>query len=138
MLFRSSVGTNDLTQYLLAVDRDNRKVSSLYEPLHPAVLRAVAATIRSAKRAKKGVSLCGEMAGDPVCSLILICMGLRELSMSPFFIPVIKRLIRSVDITAAERLANEVLGVATVKDVKGCVFEHMRALDVVDLMEMYH
>jgi len=133
-----SIGTNDLTQYMLAVDRDNRKVSSLYEPLHPAVLRAVASTTRTAKKAGKGVTLCGEMAGDPVCSVVLIGMGLRDLSMSPFFIPVIKRLIRSIDITAAERLANEVLSLGTVKDVKGCVFEHMRALDVVDLMEMYH
>jgi len=98
----------------------------------------VASTTRTAKKAGKGVTLCGEMAGDPVCSVVLIGMGLRDLSMSPFFIPVIKRLIRSIDITAAERLANEVLSLGTVKDVKGCVFEHMRALDVVDLMEMYH
>ncbi|OFV88302.1 MAG: phosphoenolpyruvate--protein phosphotransferase [Acidobacteria bacterium RBG_16_68_9] len=133
-----SIGTNDLTQYLLAVDRDNRKVSSLYEPLHPAVLSAVAHTVRTANQAGKNVTLCGEMAGDPVCSLVLIGMGLRELSMSPFFIPIIKRLIRSVDMVAAEHLATEVLTLSTVKDVKRCVFEHMRALDVVDLMEMYH
>jgi phosphotransferase system enzyme I (PtsP) len=133
-----SIGTNDLTQYLLAVDRDNRKVSSLYEPLHPAVLRAVATTVRIANAAGKGVTLCGEMAGDPVCSLVLLGMGLRDLSMSPLFIPVIKRLIRSVDLSAAERLACDVLELATVTEIKGCIFEHMRALDVVDLMEMFH
>lgn len=133
-----SIGTNDLTQYLLAVDRDNRKVSSLYEPLHPAVLRAVASTVRTANAAGKPVTVCGEMAGDPACSLVLIGMGLRDLSMSPLFIPVIKRLIRSIDMTAAERLARDVLEQETVADIKRCIFEHMRALDVVDLMEMYH
>jgi phosphotransferase system enzyme I (PtsP) len=133
-----SIGTNDLIQYLLAVDRNNRKVASLYEPLHPAVLRAVADVVRVADQAGKPVSLCGEMAADPVCTLVLIGMGLRDLSMSGFFIPVIKRLVRSVDIAAAERIAIEALELATVKEVKRHVFEVMRALDVIDLMETYH
>jgi phosphotransferase system enzyme I (PtsP) len=133
-----SIGTNDLIQYLLAVDRNNRKVASLYEPLHPAVLRAVASVVRVADAAGKPVSLCGEMAADPVCTLVLIGMGLRDLSMSAFFVPVIKRLIRSVDITAAQRLAAHALTLDTVKEVKRCVFEQMRALDVIDLMETYH
>jgi phosphotransferase system enzyme I (PtsP) len=133
-----SIGTNDLIQYLLAVDRNNRKVASLYEPLHPAVLRAVASVVRVANEAGKPVSLCGEMAADPVCTLVLIGMGLRDLSMSAFFIPVIKRLVRSVDITAAERVTAQALDLATVKEVKRHVFEVMRALDVIDLMETYH
>jgi len=133
-----SIGTNDLIQYLLAVDRNNRKVASLYEPLHPAVLRAVASVVREANAAGKPVSLCGEMAADPVCTLALIGIGLRDLSMSAFFIPVIKRLVRSVDIAAAERVAAEVLEFATVKEVKRHIFEVMRALDVIDLMETYH
>ena len=133
-----SIGTNDLIQYLLAVDRNNRKVASLYEPLHPAVLRAVASVVRVANAAGKPVSLCGEMAADPVCTLVLIGMGLRDLSMSAFFIPVIKRLVRSVDIAAAERVAAEALDLSTVKEVKRHIFEVMRALDVIDLMETYH
>jgi phosphotransferase system enzyme I (PtsP) len=133
-----SLGTNDLIQYLLAVDRNNRKVASLYEPLHPAVLRAVAAVVHAANEAGKPVSLCGEMAADPVCTLLLIGMGLRDLSMSAFFIPVIKRLIRSVDIAAAERVAADALALSTVKDVKRHVFEVMRALGAIDLMETYH
>ena len=133
-----SIGTNDLIQYLLAVDRNNRKVATLYEPLHPAVIRAVASVVRVANAAGKPVSLCGEMAADPVCTLVLIGIGLRDLSMSAFFIPVIKRLIRSIDITAAERVAAEVLEFGTVKEVKRHVFEVMRALDVIDLMETYH
>lgn len=133
-----SIGTNDLTQYLLAVDRDNPKVAALYDPLHPAVLRAVASTVRVANAAGKPVSLCGEMASDPLCTLVLIGLGLRDLSMSSFFIPVIKRLIRSVDISDAERLASEVLELSTVKEVKGHIFEHMRSLGLIDLLEMYH
>jgi phosphotransferase system enzyme I (PtsP) len=133
-----SIGTNDLIQYVLAVDRNNRKVASLYEPLHPAVLRAIAATVRAANHAGKDVSLCGEMAADPICTLVLIGLGLRSLSMSPYFIPVIKRLIRSVEIVAAERIAAEVLELATVREVKGYVFEQMRSLGLVDLLEAYH
>ena len=133
-----SIGTNDLVQYLLAVDRNNRKVASLYEPLHPAVLRAVSSTVDAADRAGIPVSLCGEMAADPVCTLVLIGMGLRSLSMSAFFIPVIKRLIRSVDIHTAESIATQALTFATVKEVKGFVFDRMRTLGLVDLMEAYH
>lgn len=133
-----SIGTNDLIQYLLAVDRNNRKVAPLYEPLHPAVLRAVASVVRVANGAGKPVSLCGEMAADPVCTLALIGMGLRDLSMSAFFIPVIKRLICSVDITAAEAVASAILDLGTVKEVKRHVFEAMRELGVIDLVETYH
>jgi phosphotransferase system enzyme I (PtsP) len=133
-----SIGTNDLIQYLLAVDRNNRKVASLYQPLHPAVLRAVADTVRVADRAGKPVALCGEMASDPVCTLVLIGMGLRDLSMSSFFVPVIKRLVRSVDIATAERVARAAAVLDTVKDVKRLVFEHMRELGMIDLMETYH
>ncbi len=133
-----SIGTNDLIQYLLAVDRNNRKVAPLYEPLHPAVLRAIAATTRAAQEAGKPVSICGEMAGDPVCTLLLLGIGLNDLSMGPFFIPVIKRLIRSVDFSNAEQLAQDVLRLPTVKEVKSHVFEAMRSLGVVDVMEMYH
>jgi len=133
-----SIGTNDLTQYLLAVDRDNPRVASLYEPLHPAVLRAVARTVQVAVDAGKSVALCGEMASDPLCTLVLIGLGLRDLSMSAFFVPVIKRLIRSVEMTAAESLAAEVLRLATVKEIKAHILEQMRTLALMDLLEMYH
>ncbi len=133
-----SIGTNDLIQYLLAVDRSNRKVASLYQPLHPAVLRALASTIGVARRAGKDVALCGEMAGDPVCTLVLLGLGLRDLSMSSFLVPPIKRLIRSVEMSRAEEIANRVLELDTVKEVKRHVFEKMRELELVDLMEAYH
>ncbi len=133
-----SIGTNDLIQYLLAVDRNNPKVAPLYEPLHPAVLGAIADTVAAAKAGGKRVTICGEMAADPACTLILIGLGLDGLSMNPFFIPAIKRLIRSVELERARQIAGEVLTLGTVKEVKGCLFEEMRALGIVDIMDMYH
>ncbi len=133
-----SIGTNDLIQYLLAVDRNNRKVASLYQPLHPAVLRALSSTIDVARRAGKPVALCGEMAGDPVCTLVLLGLGLRDFSMSSFLVPPIKRMVRSVDMATAEEVARTALTLGTVKEVKRHVFEKMRELNLVDLMEAYH
>lgn len=133
-----SIGTNDLIQYLLAVDRNNRKVAPLYDPLHPAVLAAVAQTANAAKRAGKRVTMCGEMAADPLCTILLLGMGLDELSMEPFFVPVIKRVIRSLSYTRAQRLAQEALRMETVQEVKGLLFEELKQLDMMELVEMYH
>jgi phosphotransferase system enzyme I (PtsI) len=133
-----SIGTNDLIQYLLAVDRNNRKVAPLYEPLHPAVLAAVSCAVQAAKRAGKRVSMCGEMAADPLCTLLLLGMGLDELSMEPFFVPVIKRVIRSLSYTRAQQLVQEVLQMETVQEVKGRLFEELRQLGMIELIEMYH
>ena len=133
-----SIGTNDLIQYLLAVDRNNRKVASLYQPLHPAVLRALSAIISVARNAGKPVALCGEMAGDPLCTLVLLGLGLRDFSMSSFLVPPIKRVVRTVDMETAEEIACQALTLGTVKEVKRHVFEKMREFDLVDLMEAYH
>jgi len=133
-----SIGTNDLIQYLLAVDRNNHKVASLYEPLHPAVLAAIQHTVQAAKGAGKWVGICGEMASDPVCSLVLLGMGLDDLSMGSFFIPVIKRIVRSVSTTEVRALARDLLSLSTVKEVKGHLFDGMKSLGIIELMEMYH
>ncbi len=132
-----SIGTNDLIQYLLAVDRNNRKVAPLYEPLHPAVLTAVSCAVQAAKRAGKRVSMCGEMAADPLCTLLLLGMGLDELSMEPFFVPVIKQVIRSLSYARAQRLTQEVLRLETVQAVKGRLFEELKQLEMIELVEMY-
>jgi phosphotransferase system, enzyme I, PtsP len=133
-----SIGTNDLIQYLLAVDRNNRKVAPLYEPLHPAVLSAIHQVVQAAKGAGKWVGMCGEMASDPLCALVLLGFGLDDLSMGPFFIPVIKRIMRSVSYAAARNVSRDVLEMATVKEVKGYLFDGMKSLGIIELMEMYH
>jgi phosphotransferase system enzyme I (PtsP) len=133
-----SIGTNDLIQYLLAVDRDNRKVASLYEPLHPAVLQAISWTVQAAKRAGRRVSMCGEMAADPLCTMVLLGMGLDELSMESFFVPVIKRVVRSLSYGEAQQLTQEVLRMETVQEVKGRLFGELKKLGMIELVEMYH
>jgi phosphotransferase system, enzyme I, PtsP len=133
-----SIGTNDLIQYLLAVDRSNRKVAELYEPLHPAVLSALAHTIEAAKRQGKRVGMCGEMASDPLCALLLLGMGLEEFSMGSLFIPVVKKIIRSVTYQAAKAAAQIALQMDTVGEIKKYLFEEMRDLGMVELMELYH
>jgi len=133
-----SLGTNDLIQYLLAVDRNNRKVAPLYEPLHPAVLRAIAATVRAAKKAGRPLSICGEMAADPVCALVLIGLGIDQLSMGSFYIPSIKRLVRSIDYSDAREMARKVLEMSSAQEIKGYLFGMMKKLGVIELMEIYH
>jgi len=98
-----SIGTNDLIQYSLAVDRNNEHVASLYQPLHPAILRMLRFVIDSARAAGIEVSLCGEMAADPRYALLLVGLGLRRLSMSPRRIPEVKTWIR--ELTAADLAA---------------------------------
>lgn len=132
-----SLGTNDLIQYLLAVDRNNRKVAPLYEPLHPAVLRAIAATVRAAKKAEKPLGICGEMAADPVCALVLIGLGIDQLSMGSFFIPSIKRLVRSVEYATVREIARRVLEMSSAQEIKGYLFGMMKKLGVIELMEIY-
>ncbi len=132
-----SIGTNDLIQYILAVDRSNRRVANLYEPLHPAVLAALATTIEAGKREGKRVGMCGEMAGDPLCALLLLGMGLEEFSMGSLYIPVIKKTIRSISYQRAKATAQIVLQMDNVSDIKKYLFEQMRDLGMVELLEMY-
>lgn len=103
-----SIGTNDLVQYTLAVDRGNERVASLYCPANPAVIQLVKNVIRVGKRFKVQTSLCGEIAGEVLYTMLLIGLGLRTLSMVPAKIPEVKRVIRSVDIQTCERLARKV------------------------------
>jgi phosphoenolpyruvate-protein kinase (PTS system EI component) len=133
-----SIGTNDLIQYLLAVDRSNPKVADLYQPLHPAVLGALMQTIQGAKREGKRVALCGEMAGDPLCTLLLLGMGLEEFSMEAFFIPIIKKIVRSVTYQDAKAAAQIVLHMDSVGEIKKYLFEQMRNLGLVEMMELHH
>ena len=133
-----SIGTNDLIQYILAVDRSNRKVANLYEPLNPAVLAALNSTIEAGKREGKRVGLCGEMAGDPLFALLLLGMGLEEFSMGALYVPVVKKAIRSISYQSAKSTAQIVLQMDAVGEIKRFLFEQVRELGMVELMEMYH
>ncbi len=104
-----SIGTNDLTQYLLAVDRNNPRVASLYDSLHPAVIRAILQVVESARAHNKPVSVCGEMAGDPIAALLLLAMGIDSLSMSVSSLPRVKWVIRNVTRERARQILSEVL-----------------------------
>jgi phosphotransferase system enzyme I (PtsP) len=113
-----SVGTNDLTQYLLAVDRNNTRVAGLYDSLHPAMLRVLRQIIISAEVAGLDVSLCGEMAGDPMGALLLTGMGFRNLSMNGRSVARVKYLLRRIDLADAEELAGRVLQAHFTTDVR--------------------
>ncbi|RCK75050.1 MAG: Phosphoenolpyruvate-protein phosphotransferase of PTS system [Anaerolineae bacterium] len=104
-----SIGTNDLTQYTLAVDRTNERVSALASPYHPAVLRLIEMTIRAAHTQGKWVGLCGELAGDPLAVPLLVGLHLDEFSMAPSSIPTIKQLIRQWTLSACEEVAQRCL-----------------------------
>lgn len=112
-----SIGSNDLIQYTLAVDRENEKLAYLYDPFHPAVLRALAYTIDAANRARIPVSSCGEMSGSAYGAAILIGLGCTSLSMSPFQIHEVKDMIRRVHLVDLRRLTEGLLRQATVQEV---------------------
>ena len=104
-----SIGTNDLTQYTLAIDRADEAVAHLYNPLHPAVLRLIQFSAEAALRARIPVGVCGEMAGDSRFTALLLGLGIRELSMSATNIPMVKQRIRGMDLVAATRRARVIM-----------------------------
>ena len=121
-----SIGTNDLTQYTLAADRTNESVASLYNPGDPAVLRLVDMVIKAASERKIEVSICGEMSGDPMYTLLLLGLGLRQFSVTPHSIPEIKNLIRSVTLEDAKLIAQEAMRLETGRDVNNYLREQTR------------
>ncbi len=123
-----SIGTNDLIQYTLAVDRVNEKTAHLYEPAHPGVLKMIQKTIDAGHNEGIHVGLCGEMASDPVLALLLLGMGLDEFSMSPSSILTIKKMVRGVRLSDVQRVAYEALQLATGQEVEEYVTSQMRRL----------
>ncbi|MEJ2068412.1 MAG: phosphoenolpyruvate--protein phosphotransferase, partial [Deltaproteobacteria bacterium] len=114
----ASIGTNDLIQYTLAVDRGNRAVSGLYSPYEPAVLKLMAMTAEAGKATGKEVNVCGEMASNPLLASLLVGLGIRVLSMEPRSILKAKRAIISTDVAEAESAAKRVLEMATPLEVE--------------------
>ena len=113
-----SIGTNDLIQYLLAVDRGNDVVSSLYQEFNPAVIRFLRRIIDRGKKKGVWVGMCGEMAGDPLATILLLGLGLDEFSVVPNMLPEIKKIIRSVKFSEAQKIAKQVLMLKTEDEIK--------------------
>jgi phosphotransferase system enzyme I (PtsI) len=121
-----SIGTNDLVQYLLAVDRGNERIAYLYQHLHPAVLRVIEQVVHSGHQRGVWVSMCGEMAGDPQALLLLLGLGIDELSMSPVRLPEIKNMIRSTTYEYAVEVVKTAMAMNTADEVERYVGEIMR------------
>ncbi|HLL25160.1 MAG TPA: phosphoenolpyruvate--protein phosphotransferase [Kofleriaceae bacterium] len=123
-----SIGTNDLIQYTMAVDRVNEYVSYLYEPLHPSLLRLIEMVAKAANAANIPVTVCGEMAGEPMIAPVLLGLGIRELSMSAVSVPEVKATVRATTIGDAEALMGRVKKLATAAEIRAMVSEYVFSL----------
>lgn len=123
-----SIGSNDLTQYILAVDRNNAQVADLYDSLHPSVLRALNLIVREARIEGTSVSICGELAGDPAAAILLVAMGFDVLSMNATSLPRVKSVIRSTTLESAEQLLDEVLQQVDAHSVRYCLAQRLEEM----------
>jgi len=122
-----SVGTNDLIQYTLAIDRANENVSYLYRPLHPAIIKLLSIIIKSGEKAGIPVAVCGEIAADPISMVVLLGMKYKVLSMNAVSIPVIKNVIRSMTLKEAERIVSNISDMTTAKEAEEYILEKLTA-----------
>ena len=113
-----SIGTNDLIQYTLAADRNNPKVKKYFDPYHPAVLHSIKRVVEVADKAGKSVSICGEMAADPLSALLLMGIGITDFSLSSPSIPIVKQTIRNVTISSAREIAKKALSMETGREIR--------------------
>ncbi|MBN2244810.1 MAG: phosphoenolpyruvate--protein phosphotransferase [Candidatus Aminicenantes bacterium] len=120
-----SIGTNDLIQYYLAVDRTNELVSYLFKPLHPSVLRLLRFVIETANKAGKEITVCGEMAADPLSAIVLLGLGVRNFSMNPIFIPRIKKAFRSVDARTVKKIVHKAMELRTAQEIEEFIIEQI-------------
>jgi phosphotransferase system enzyme I (PtsI) len=123
-----SIGTNDLIQYSLAIDRVNEHVAYLYEPLHPAIMRMIKHVMTVAHEANIPAAMCGEVAGDPLYAAALMGLGLREFSMNAVSVPRVKRVIREVTIEDSKRLARDILVLSTAREIEEYTKDYMRSM----------
>jgi phosphotransferase system enzyme I (PtsI) len=121
-----SIGTNDLIQYLLAVDRGNDIVSELFQEFHPAVIRFLRRIIERGKQKRTWVGMCGQMAGDPLATILLVGLGLDEFSVVPTVLPEIKKIIRSIRYTEAVHVAERVLTMQSEDEIKAYLKQLMK------------
>ena len=123
-----SVGTNDLSQYALAVDRNNARVAHLYQPLHPGLLALIKMVIDAGDKAATPVCVCGEMAGEPESALLLLGMGLRSFSMSPYHVPAVRKLLSCVTLDEAQRALRDILELGSTTEIRIEVRKRVLAL----------
>ena len=120
-----SIGTNDLIQYTLAIDRGNKQVAGLYQPLHPAVLRMIQQVVEAGRSGGIPVAVCGEMAGDPLYLAILLGLGVDELSMNHMAIPMVKKVIRLINYMDAKQMASQAMDMVTVEEINEFAAQEM-------------
>ena len=125
-----SVGSNDLTQYLLAVDRNNPQVGDLYSSFHPAVLQALHKIVIGARSQGTPVSICGELAGNPGGAILLMAMGYDVLSMSATNLPKVKSVIRAITLEQAKSLLNDVMKLPDAQSINRCMQESLQRLGI--------
>ena len=125
-----SIGTNDLIQYTMAVDRGNEYVSYLYEPMHPALLRLIGGVAQAAQAAGISVTVCGEMAGDATIAPLLVGLGITELSMSAVSIPEVKATLRALSTVDARSLVTDVQSLATPDEVRATVAAYLTRIGI--------
>ena len=123
-----SIGTNDLIQYALAIDRINEHVAYMYQPFHPAILRMIRQVVSAARDAGIEVALCGEMAGDPLCISILLGIGIDRLSMNARAIPLIKKMVRAIPMQQAKADLKEIMALNTAKEVRAYILERTKRM----------
>jgi phosphotransferase system enzyme I (PtsP) len=129
-----SVGSNDLTQYMLAVDRNNTRVADIYTPYHPSVLRALQIVVDEVHRVGKPVGICGEMAGDPATAVLLMAMGFDSLSMSASNLLRVRKTLRTVPLAQAKSLLDQVMQVDNAAVIKSMVEFELDDFDLMDLI----
>jgi phosphotransferase system enzyme I (PtsI) len=123
-----SVGTNDLVQYTLAVDRTNERVASLYTPIHPAVLRLVRDVARAGRKRDIPVSCCGQSAADPAFAALLIGLGVRTLSVTASSLPLVKRTVRALDASRCERIVKRAIGFDSEAEASSYVLNRLKKI----------
>lgn len=124
-----SIGSNDLIQYCLAVDRVNEKIAYLYEPTHPAILRLIRQTVENGHKHNKWVGICGEMSADPAIVILLIGLEIDEISTSPVVLPKVKKTIRSLSFSDAKKIAEEAMKFATGEQVRAFITAKLKEVD---------
>lgn len=123
-----SIGTNDLVQYTMAIDRSNEKVAYLYQPSHPAILELIHRVVHAAEKHNIWVSVCGQMAGEPIYTPLLVGLGVHELSMSPTSLGPVRRIIRKISMHEAEKVAQEAMKCSTASEAIACSREFLKKI----------